>query len=133
MSYLGREYRFEREENFEAFLAAIDVAPEDKARIAQYKPSQKLERDGDGYRYTTVLPQRTKTITFKSGVEFDDEIKEGTSVKTTFTVDGDTVTQVIKDSKGRTATFKREYSGDKLKVSITASVWDGVAYRYYTA
>ncbi|KAM3964018.1 fatty acid-binding protein 1-like [Aphomia sociella] len=133
MSFLGKEYKFEKEENFEAFLASIDGIPaEDKAKMAQHKPTQKLEKDGDGYKYTTVSPQRTKSITFKSGVEFEDELKEGIKLKTTYTVNGDTVTQVIKDPSGKSATFKKEFSGDKMKVTISTSNWDGVAYRYYT-
>ncbi|XP_059052090.1 fatty acid-binding protein 1-like [Achroia grisella] len=133
MAFLGKQYKYESEENFEAFLNAIDIPAEDKAKAALYRPTQLLEKDGDTYKYTTIIPQRTKTVTFQSGVEFDYEIKEGITIKSLFTVDGNTVTQVFTDPKGRSATFKREYNGDKLKVTVTTSVWDGVAYRYYSA
>ncbi|KAM3963901.1 fatty acid-binding protein 1-like [Aphomia sociella] len=61
MSFLGKEYKLEKEENFDGFLASIDgISAEDRAKFAHYKPTQKLEKDGDSYKYTTVSPRRPK-------------------------------------------------------------------------
>ncbi|KAJ0173161.1 hypothetical protein K1T71_011337 [Dendrolimus kikuchii] len=53
--------------------------------------------------------------------------------KTTVIVDGNTVTQVSKFPDGKILTFKGEYSGDDLVITLTNSKWDGVAKRYYKA
>ncbi|XP_013184011.2 fatty acid-binding protein 1-like [Amyelois transitella] len=130
MAFLGKEYVFEKDENFENFLRAVGVKEEDVAKYAQYRPSTKLEKNGDTYTYTFAAPGRTRAVQFKSGVELDEELREGSTVKSTYTVDGNVVTQVVKRD-GKTATFKREYNGDKLIVTATAGHWDGVAKRYY--
>ncbi|KAJ0173164.1 hypothetical protein K1T71_011340 [Dendrolimus kikuchii] len=132
MSFIGKEYKFVKQENFDGFLKSAGV-PEDKIeRILQFQPSQTLLKDGDTYTYVNVTPRGKKETQFKLGVEFDDVIGSDTAVKSTYTIDGNTVTQVAK-SKDGTATFKREYNGDDLVVTITNDRWDGVAKRYYKA
>ncbi|XP_053617153.1 fatty acid-binding protein 1-like [Plodia interpunctella] len=132
MAYLGKEYKFVKEDNFDGFLKAIGVKDEDIAKLAHYKPATKLTKDGDYYVFTFTDPLKTKEVKFKSGVEQDEEIRDGSKVKTTYTVDGNVITQVLKRDD-KSATFKREFDGDNLTVTITASQWDGVAHRYYKA
>ncbi|CAH2094006.1 unnamed protein product [Euphydryas editha] len=132
MAYLGKTYKFVKSENFDKILEHFGV-PADKIEALQNaKPSQKLEKSGDGYVLTTIDSQ-TKEVKFKEGVEFDENVTEDIVTKTTFSVAGDVVTQVQKHKDGRTVTIKRIYKGDELVSEITASSWDGVARRYYTA
>ncbi|XP_075983646.1 fatty acid-binding protein 1-like [Anticarsia gemmatalis] len=132
MSFFGKEYKYESEENFGDFLKAVGLPDEEIAKFLQFKPVSKIEQDGDEYVYTTVSPAGTKVTKFKSGVEFEDVIKEGFPIKTTYTVDGNKVTQEINTEKGN-ATFVREFSDDALVVTITADKWDGTAKRFYKA
>ncbi|KAG6449094.1 hypothetical protein O3G_MSEX005873 [Manduca sexta] len=130
MAYLGKVYKFDREENFDGFLKSL--SEEQVQKYLQYKPSSQLVKEGDKYKYISVSSDGTKETVFESGVETDDVVQGGLPIKTTYTVDGNTVTQVVNSAQG-SATFKREYNGDELKVTITSSEWDGVAYRYYKA
>ncbi|XP_053617152.1 fatty acid-binding protein 1-like [Plodia interpunctella] len=132
MAFLGKEFKFVKDENFDGFLKSVGLGAEEVAKLSQYRPSTKLEKDGDSYTFTSTSPARTKVVKFKPGVEQDDEIKEGLVVKSTYTVDGNVVTQVIKH-EDKVTTFKREYNGDSLKVTITSNFWDGVCNRYYSA
>ncbi|CAH0595091.1 unnamed protein product [Chrysodeixis includens] len=133
MSFLGKNYSFVSHENFDGFLKAVGV-PDDKVQLLlQSKPSQKLVQNGDSYTYINNTETGPKETTFKSGVEFDDTIGvDNTPIKSKYVVDGNKVTQTIVTDKG-TATFVREYNGDDLVVTITSSLWDGVAKRIYKA
>ncbi|CAH0595092.1 unnamed protein product [Chrysodeixis includens] len=133
MSFLGKTYKFESQENFDGFLKSVGV-PDDKiALLNKFTPSQRLEQNGDSYTYFTTTEAGPKETTFKSGVEFDDKIGvDNTPIKNKYIVEGNKVTQIISADKG-SATFVRDYDGDNLTVTITSSLWDGVAKRFYKA
>ncbi|KAM3964021.1 fatty acid-binding protein 1-like [Aphomia sociella] len=133
MSFLGKNYKCVREENFEAFIKVLGLPEEFTSKLIQYKPEQKYEKDGDSYKHTVTTPNKVKVITFKSGESYNDKLRNIIPVKITYTVDGETVTQIIQDDDGRSSTFKMEYTGDTMKVTITGTFFDGTAYRYYSA
>uniref|UniRef100_A0A1E1WE07 Cytosolic fatty-acid binding proteins domain-containing protein n=1 Tax=Pectinophora gossypiella TaxID=13191 RepID=A0A1E1WE07_PECGO len=135
MSYLGKEYHLESQENFEAFLDTFGPdAPEAfKKAMLNQKAFLKLVKNGDSYTlYTNSVDNTTKELTFKSGVEFDEQLR-GNACKTTITVDGNVVTQVQKFDNGVVMTIKREFTDNQLVATITMSQWDGVAKRIYKA
>ncbi|XP_026314326.1 fatty acid-binding protein 1-like [Hyposmocoma kahamanoa] len=132
MAYLGKVFKFEKHENYDGFIKSLGV-PEDKAEILlRAKPSQKLVKNGDTYTLSVITTESTRNVTFKSGVAFDEDIR-GLLVKTRITVSGDTLIQVQDFNKKRTFTFKKEFTENTLKETITANFWDGAAYRYYVA
>lgn len=49
--------------------------------MLEYKPSFKITKDGDTYTLTTTTPEKTKETKFKSGVEFDEMIREKIPVR----------------------------------------------------
>ncbi|KAF9787663.1 hypothetical protein SFRURICE_017374 [Spodoptera frugiperda] len=133
MAFLGKTYKFVSQENFDAFLKVVGVPDEKIPAILKFAPDFKLSKDGDTYIYSTVRSSGPTEVKFQSGVEFDDVIGEDkTPVKSTYTVDGNTVTQVIKSDRG-SASFKREFNGDDLLLTITVDKWDGQAKRFYKA
>ncbi|XP_064292723.1 fatty acid-binding protein 1-like [Plodia interpunctella] len=81
MAYLGKDLKFEREENFENFIKALDfnlqyrlipgLSGDDKLNYLNYKPRIKLVKNGDSYTIS-VLGERTKEIT--PGKQFQEEI-----------------------------------------------------------
>ncbi|CAH2094008.1 unnamed protein product [Euphydryas editha] len=134
MAYLGKSYKFVKSENMDKLLEHFDVPADKIQALVNTKPTQKLEKSGDGYVLTTIeSPTLTKELKFKEGVEFDEKITDDIVAKTTFSIAGDVVTQVQKFGDGRVVTIKRKYNGDELVVDITVSTWDGLAHRYYSA
>ncbi|KAF9787664.1 hypothetical protein SFRURICE_017375, partial [Spodoptera frugiperda] len=79
-----------------------------------YNPVLKYTKNGDTYTLTSVTAQGTKEVSFKSGVAFDETVA-GKKVNTTYTVDGDTITQVQKSDDG-VLTITRTFSGNELVV-----------------
>ncbi|XP_022831896.1 fatty acid-binding protein 2-like [Spodoptera litura] len=133
MAFLNKTYKFVSQENFDAFLKASGVPADKIEKTLSYTPDQKIVKDGDTYNYIVSGALGTKEVKFKSGVEFDDKLgTEQTPVKSTIVVDGNTVIQTAKGATG-VATFKREYNGDDLVVTVTLDNWDGSAKRYYKA
>ncbi|CAH0595094.1 unnamed protein product [Chrysodeixis includens] len=132
MSFFGKEYKFVSQENFEEFVNSLGLTPEQSQGFLNYKPSQKYEKDGDSFVYTSSTAGGQTQNKFQSGVEFE-ESNAGRKCKTVYTVDGDTVTQVQKYEDGTTFTFVRQFSGDDMTVTVTSSKWDGVARRFYKA
>ncbi|CAK1541695.1 unnamed protein product [Leptosia nina] len=133
MAFYGVLYKHDSNENFEPFVKSLNLPDDKAAAYASYKPSQKIEQNGDEYVITTIAPQGPILMKFKSGVEFEEQISPDISGKNTITVDGNKVTQVQKFADGKTITYVREYTPEKLVVTITASFWDGTAKRIYLA
>ncbi|XP_028174503.1 fatty acid-binding protein 1-like [Ostrinia furnacalis] len=117
MAYFGKEFKLVSEENFVDFIKALELPEELAAKFSSYKPTTKIEKDGDSYKFTNTTPEGTKVTTFKSGVEFEDEVRPGVKVNSKYTVDGDTVIQDITQGT-KIAKFKREYTADALTTVI---------------
>ncbi|XP_075984047.1 fatty acid-binding protein 1-like [Anticarsia gemmatalis] len=132
MAFLGKEYAFDRQENFEDFVNSLGLTPEQAAGFINYHPNQKLVQDGAQYTLVTITPTNKKELTFTPGVAFDEKVADRTS-KTTFTLDGNKLTQTQTFEDGSTFNFVRVYSDSELVVTITSNKYNGTAYRYYKA
>ncbi|XP_045770770.1 fatty acid-binding protein 2-like [Maniola jurtina] len=133
MSFLGVTYGHEKDENLKEFLDALPLPPEKKEAFLKSKPLAKFEKDGDTYISTTITPEGEKVIKFKNGVEFDEQVSESITAKTTFTVEDNIITQVQTFPDGKSVTYKREFTNDGLTVYLTFTDWNGTAKRYYVA
>ncbi|XP_014363084.2 fatty acid-binding protein 2 [Papilio machaon] len=133
MAYLGKLYSHDRDENYESYIDTLGLPADKAANLKNYKPQQKLEKNGDTYTLTSVSAVGNRVATFKVGEEFDETVAEGHKAKTTFTLDGNTLTQTQKFADGNVLNTKREYFDDKLIVTLTRTNWDGTAVRYYKA
>lgn len=57
-------------------MVVLSGVPDDKAEILlRAKPSQKLVKNGNKYTLSVITAEYTRDTTFKSGVEFDEEIQ----------------------------------------------------------
>ena len=62
-------------------------------------PTIHLEKNGDEYSFHNVSTFKTTVVTFKLGVESEQETLDGRKVGTIFTLDGNVLTQVEKGDK----------------------------------
>ncbi|XP_013147195.1 PREDICTED: uncharacterized protein LOC106110051 [Papilio polytes] len=130
MSFYGKVFAVESQENYEEFVKSMGLPEEKSKSLLEYKPSQKIEKNGDEYTITIYTKNGDKVYKAKSGVEFADSFRD-LPVKITFTIDGNKVTQIIKFDIGFTLTINKEYFDDELKEEISHSLWDGVARKVY--
>ncbi|KPJ13422.1 Fatty acid-binding protein 2 [Papilio machaon] len=130
MSFYGKVFAVESQENYEEFVKSMGLPEEKTKSLLEYKPSQKIEKNGDEYTFTVYSKNGEKVYKSKSGEEFADTFKD-LPVKIIFTVDGNKVKQIIKFDIGFTLTIKKEYFDDKFIEEISHSLWDGVARKVY--
>ncbi|GBP35708.1 Fatty acid-binding protein 1 [Eumeta japonica] len=129
--FAGKLYKYDRSENIEAFLDSINVQGEARAGYINSRPDIKLVNNGDGsFTFDIILGERTISNTFKSGVEFDENMA---GIMTTFTVESNKLVQVQKFPSGKVVTITREFSPTELKTVSTVEGWTGSATRYFKA
>ncbi|XP_045503448.1 fatty acid-binding protein 2-like [Colias croceus] len=133
MSFFGKVYKLDRSENFDAFAESLKLSPLETQALINIKSSQKLDKDGDEYILTTFYEGQSSEIKFKSGVEFDEILRADVTPKSVITVDGNKLTHVQKFQDGNSITCIREFSPEKLVVTITSNFWSGTAKRYFVA
>ncbi|XP_041972228.1 fatty acid-binding protein 2-like [Aricia agestis] len=129
----GITFKHKTDENFKEFLDSLGIGDVKVQAILDTCPSQKLDKNGDDYVLTTSDCKKSKELTFKNGVEFEENVTENVTAKTTFTIDGDVLKQVQKFPDGRSLFIDRKFTDNTLLVTLKSSFWDGVAYRHYVA
>ncbi|CAH2052250.1 unnamed protein product, partial [Iphiclides podalirius] len=133
MAYVGKLYQHVSDENFEAFVKSLNLTEEQATGFLNYKPDQKLVKNGDTYTLTTTSTLNSREVSFKDGVDFDETVVPGRVAKTTFTFNGNTLIQVQKYDDGVVITTKRDYSGDELTVTVQKNKDGPIAIRHYKA
>ena len=76
-----------------------------------------LVKNGDEYEFHGVATFKTSILKFKLGEEFEEETPDGRKVLTTFTLDGNTLTQIQKTDKP--STIVRIFSETDLVATLT--------------
>ncbi|GBP62926.1 Fatty acid-binding protein, liver [Eumeta japonica] len=69
--------------------------------------------------------------TFGIGKEYDYTRPDGVVTKNTFTLEGDTLKQVMKDPEGKSLYIERAFSGDTMKLKVNADGIDITGYVEY--
>ncbi|EDX13356.1 GD20655 [Drosophila simulans] len=80
-------------------------------------PTVEVTLEGDTYTLTTTSTFKTSAISFKLGVEFDEETLDGRNVKSIITLDGNKLTQEQKGDKP--TTIVREFTDNELITTLT--------------
>ncbi|XP_028167303.1 fatty acid-binding protein 1-like [Ostrinia furnacalis] len=81
MAYFGKEFKFEKEENYEEFIKSISAADETAAMFLTFKPNYKIDKKGDEYVMTLTNGDFKKEINFKPGVAFEEDMSTGLKVR----------------------------------------------------
>lgn len=78
----GRNFRTKEIHSFNCHCIWFSGVDEDyKKVLLSYKPTLKVVKNGDSYTIYTSRPDNTiKEVTFKNGVEFDEQVEGGLSV-----------------------------------------------------
>ncbi|KAG6459915.1 hypothetical protein O3G_MSEX011679, partial [Manduca sexta] len=116
MAYEGKVYTFDRQENVDELFRRMGVTDEEVIKkYATFKSTAQLKKEGNKYRYITKSCDGNNEVLFESGVEVDDVGLGGVPIKSVYTVNGNTMTQVVNGGKGNGAVI-REFSEDLLKM-----------------
>jgi len=77
-------------------------------------PTTTFSLEGDEYTMKTVSTLKTSEIKFKLGQEFKETTMDGREAMTTFTLEGDVLTQTQKPTKGDQVTYVRTFTDTEL-------------------
>lgn len=80
-------------------------------------PVVELSKEGDEYVLTSNSTFKNVATKFQPGVEQDLETADGRKVKSTFTIDGNTIKEVQKGADGKVvSTLDRTFTNDEIKM-----------------
>jgi len=99
MAWVGRKYKLETSENFDEYMKELGVGVVLRKVGNATHPTCYMEQHGDEFRYYNESTFKNYCLTFKLGEEKEQETADGRHVLTTFTLDGNTLTQVEKCKK----------------------------------
>merc|ERR1711973_119886 len=114
MSKIPGTYKLVDSVNFDDFMKAIGVGMVMRGMASKAKPDIVFSINGDEYCMKTVSSIRTTELPFKLGTPLKETTLDGREAETTFTLDGDVLTQVQKCSKGPHVTYTRTFTDEGL-------------------
>jgi len=123
-------WNLESSDNFDAYMKAVGVGMIMAKMASTAKPKMTISVSDDGtWTLKSETTFKTTKVEFKLGVEFEETTADDRKMKTTITLDGNTLTQ---DQKGETpSTIIREVDATGTKMLITCKAKDVVATRHY--
>ncbi|CAG9772728.1 unnamed protein product [Ceutorhynchus assimilis] len=128
-AYLGKKYKLDSSENFDEFMKALGVGLVTRKVGGAVSPVVDLQKEGEEYVLSSNSTFKNVVLRFKPGVEFDQDTPDGRKVKSTITVEGNTLKEVQKAGDGKVTTIDRTWTDDEIKMVM--SVGDVTATRTY--
>ncbi|XP_050499483.1 fatty acid-binding protein, adipocyte isoform X2 [Diabrotica virgifera virgifera] len=119
--FLGKKYKLYQSENFDAFLKELGVGLVTRKMGATVSPVVDLQKEGDEYILSSISTFKNVILKFKPGVEFDQETPDGRKVKSTITIDGNTLHEVQKNPSGTETVIDRTFSADEIKMEMSVN------------
>ncbi|KAK6192552.1 hypothetical protein SNE40_004001 [Patella caerulea] len=125
MSAICGKWELCSSENFEEYMKAIGVSPEniDKAKKSLESNSKlvhEINGSGNSWSIKTTTNAGEKEIKFNLGEEFSTATLDGRPVKVTFSVDGDQLVEIQKGDGFETKNV-RSVSGNELTAIMTGN------------
>ncbi|KAJ6641298.1 Fatty acid-binding protein, muscle [Pseudolycoriella hygida] len=129
MAWVGKKYKLETSENFDEYMKELGVGMVLRKVGNTIHPIIFLEQDGDEFTYYSQSTFKNFETKFKLGEEKEQETADGRKVLTTYTFDGNTLTQVEKCKKN--SVIVRVFSDTEMVA--TSTYGDVTSKRVYKA
>merc|ERR1712055_417495 len=110
-------------ENFDEFMKALGVGLVMRKMGNSAKPSVTFTLEGATYTMKTSSTLKSFEVKFQLGKPFQEGTMDGREAETTFTLDGNVLTQVQKPTKGNSVTYTRTFTDTEF---IMVCECDGV-------
>ncbi|XP_050301968.1 fatty acid-binding protein, adipocyte isoform X2 [Anthonomus grandis grandis] len=128
-AYLQKQYKLESSENFDEYMKELGVGLVTRKLGNTVSPVVELKKEGDEYILTSNSAFKNIVTKFTPGVEFDQETPDGRKVKSTITIEGNTLKEVQKAGDGKVTTIDRTWTDDEIKMVM--NIGDITATRIY--
>ncbi|XP_068623450.1 fatty acid-binding protein, heart-like [Battus philenor] len=132
--FLGVKYVMVGYENFEDYLIFIGVGYIARKAALALRPTHCLTLNENGtYTFSFHSKLVSSSVTFVSGLEFDEIKPDGIKVKSLITIVGNKMIHIQREENGRTSKHIREFFEDKMVATTTAEGLNKVVKRYFEA
>ncbi|MCI3325489.1 lipocalin/fatty-acid binding family protein [Escherichia coli] len=131
MAALNGKWKLVSSENFDAYLDAIGVAGELKEKALKLLSpenniTQEITVSGDTIKINTTTPLSSVEVNATVGQEVDSRSLDGRTVKSVYTLDGETLVETI--SGGYSTISRRFVEGGQLIMKLSASGVDAIRH-----
>jgi len=125
-------WNMESSDNFDAYMREVGVNAVTAKLGSVAKPTMIISHEGDTWTLKSETTFKNTKVVFQLGVEFDETTADDRKMKTTFTLEGNTLIQTQKPTVdgGVPSAITREVNGNKILVTCKANAV--VATRNYT-
>jgi hypothetical protein len=125
-------WNMESSDNFDAYMREVGVNAVTAKLGSVAKPTMIISHEGDTWTLKSETTFKNTKVVFQLGVEFDETTADDRKMKTTFTLEGNTLIQTQKPTVdgGVPSVITREVNGNKILVTCKANAV--VATRNYT-
>ncbi|BHF79988.1 Lipocalin / cytosolic fatty-acid binding protein [Sparganum proliferum] len=125
-AFLG-SWKLDHSDGFDEVMGRLGVNFVVRKAGNTLKPTLTITKDGDRYKMVSSSTFKTTQFEFKLGEPFEETTPDGRKVKSTITMDGNTMKQVQVGDK--TTEIERMIEGDHLKTIVR--VEELVSHRDY--
>jgi len=132
MAKIEGTYKLDHSENFDEFMKALGVGMVMRKMANAATPVVTITKDGDTYHYKQATTFKTTEMKFKLGEEFEETTGDGRLVKSTITLEGDTLKhKQVGDAskKEKDSTMDRTFTDTHMNMVCTVD--DIVCKRNY--
>merc|ERR1711970_69143 len=119
MAPIEGTYKLETSENFDEFMKALGVGMVMRKMANTATSTVTISKEDDTYNIKQVTTFKTTEIKFKLGEEFDETTADGRVVKSTITLDGNTLKHAqVGDAskKEKDSTMDREFTDTHMNM-----------------
>ncbi|GBP85229.1 hypothetical protein EVAR_55808_1 [Eumeta japonica] len=135
MSFSGKKWKRSKAENAAEFMAALNAGDKLQGFLKQGDTVSSYTKVDD-QTYTHKVEADGKVLQEKNfilGKENETTMPDGTILKNTYTLEGDVLKEHVIGSDGRNVYIERSFSGDTMKMKVTADGVDVAVHVEYTA
>lgn len=128
---LGKKYRLESSENFDAFLKKLGINYVTRKLINVATPVIKLTKSDEEYLLHSNSTFKNSLIKFQQGIEIKNQTPDGRIVKSLFDIVEDTITETQIDDNDQKTTIVRTFTPVEVRIMLKCD--DVSALRLYKA
>ncbi|MEU7328548.1 lipocalin/fatty-acid binding family protein [Streptomyces parvus] len=118
-SVVGRYEMTSSDDNYDAYLKAIDVGMIQRNLAGKAKPTEEISENGGRYTLKTLTALKNTEINFVLGEEFDEETFDSSKIRSTVTRDGAKLVHVQKYGENE-ALIVRTFTDTSMEVTYSA-------------
>ncbi|XP_034951785.1 fatty acid-binding protein, liver-like [Chelonus insularis] len=131
MVQIAGKYQHERSENIDEYFRTLGVPFLVRKMMSVSYPTLEISQDGDKFTLKTTTLIRTQVSEFTLGVEYEESMASGVTLKNTTTLEGDSLITISISDDGNKVTRRYDFTDDGVVLTMSHERSDQVAKRHF--